>query len=327
MIVVDHVSKFYGRKAAVQDLDFRIEEGECIGFLGLNGAGKSTTLRLLSCLSLPTSGRITIRGLDAEDQPHEIRKLIGYLPDHPPLYGEMRVDEFLRFAGKLRRMDSDRVKKRLPEVLERTGLERVKKQTIETLSHGYKQRVGIAQAIIHEPSLLILDEPIQGLDPVQIIEMRELIRSLRGEHTILLSSHILSEVERTCDRLLMLRKGRIVAMGTEAELVEKARARPASYRATVQDNFLVRLELGGTEEQIREALDIAGIEIKDLVPSGEGRFALHVTTKHDQRAEIARAVVNEGVDLLGLERADSGRPGTALEEMFVRMSDSKEASP
>lgn len=315
MIVVDHVSKFYGRKAAVQDLDFTIEEGECVGFLGLNGAGKSTTLRLLSCLSLPTSGRITIRGYDAEEQPHEIRKLIGYLPDHPPLYGEMRVDEFLRFAGKLRRMSGADVDKRLPQVLERTGLERVRRQTIETLSHGFKQRVGIAQAIIHEPTLLILDEPIQGLDPVQIIEMRELIRSLRGEHTILLSSHILSEVERTCDRLLMLRKGRIVAMGTEAEIVEKMRARPATYRES-QESYVVRLELGGTEAAVRGALDIEGLEVRELVPAGTDRWAAQVTTAVDRRAEIARAVVHAGVDLLGM-----ARPGTALEEAFVWMSD------
>lgn len=315
MIVVDHVSKFYGRKAAVQDLDFTIEEGECVGFLGLNGAGKSTTLRLLSCLSLPTSGRITIRGYDAEEQPHEIRKLIGYLPDHPPLYGEMRVDEFLRFAGKLRRMSSADVEQRLPKVLERTGLERVRRQTIETLSHGFKQRVGIAQAIIHEPTLLILDEPIQGLDPVQIIEMRELIRSLRGEHTILLSSHILSEVERTCDRLLMLRKGRIVAMGTEAEIVEKMRARPATYRES-QESYVVRLELGGTEAAVRGALDIEGLEVRELVPAGTDRWAAQVTTAVDRRAEIARAVVHAGVDLLGM-----ARPGTALEEAFVWMSD------
>ncbi|RZO55063.1 MAG: ABC transporter ATP-binding protein, partial [Sandaracinaceae bacterium] len=177
MIVVDRVSKFYGRNAAVRDLDFRIEEGECVGFLGLNGAGKSTTLRLLSCLLLPTSGRVTIRGFDVEEQPHEIRKLIGYLPDEPPLYPEMRVEEFLRFAGKLRRMSAEQLQLRLPKVMAQTGLEAVRDQTIGTLSHGYQQRVGIAQAIVHEPALLILDEPIQGLDPVQIVEMRALIRS------------------------------------------------------------------------------------------------------------------------------------------------------
>jgi ABC-2 type transport system ATP-binding protein len=313
MIVVDKVSKFYGRNAAVRDLDFRIEEGECVGFLGLNGAGKTTTLRLLSCLSLPTSGRITIRGHDAEAQPHEIRKLIGFLPDHPPLYGEMRVEEFLRFAGKLRRMARAEVEARLPEVLERTGLTRVRRQTIETLSHGYKQRVGIAQAIVHKPTLLILDEPIQGLDPVQIMEMRELIRSLRGEHTILLSSHILSEVERTCDRLLMLKQGRIVAMGSEAELLEQVGAQPATYRDAVRDH-VIAVEVEGPEAAVRDALRVEGVEIVELV-AREGRVLAQLRGPVDPRAQIAKQVVQAGLSLLTLSRA-----ATALEDAFVQIS-------
>ncbi|MDX1579973.1 MAG: ABC transporter ATP-binding protein, partial [Gemmatimonadota bacterium] len=279
MIVVDRVSKYYGSSAAVSDLDFTIEEGECVGFLGLNGAGKSTTLRMLSCLLLPTSGRISIRGFDVEDEPHEIRKLIGYLPDNPPLYPEMRVIEFLRFAGRLRRMSKAEVEKRLPEVIEVTGLEEVADQPISTLSHGYRQRVGIAQAIVHRPALLILDEPIQGLDPVQIVEMRELIRSLRGEHTILLSSHILSEIERTCDRILMLHKGRIVAKGTEEELVGRTQG-AAAYRDAAGQSWL-QLEVRGDEAAVRGALDVEGLTLVEVLPAGEERVVVKLQAAGD----------------------------------------------
>src|SRR4051812_35398015 len=184
MIVVEKVSKYYGAHCAVTDLSFQIREGECIGFLGLNGAGKSTTLRLLSCLLLPTSGRIRVRDMDVVDNPHAIRKLIGYLPDTPPLYAEMTVGEYLRFAGSVRGLSGNDLAVRVARAGELCNVRDVMNSPIATLSHGYKQRVGIAQAIIHGPALLILDEPIQGLDPVQIVEMRNMIASLRGEHTI-----------------------------------------------------------------------------------------------------------------------------------------------
>lgn len=317
MIVVHRVSKYYGDHAAVAGLDFTIEEGECIGFLGLNGAGKSTTLRLLSCLLLPTSGRITIRGYDAEEQPHEIRKLIGYLPDHPPLYPEMRVDAFLAFAGKLRRMTKPELEKRLPEVLETCDLTSVADQPIGTLSHGYKQRVGIAQAIIHRPALLILDEPIQGLDPVQIAEMRELIRTLRGQHTILLSSHILSEVERTCDRILMLHKGRIVAQGSEQEL--GAAIGDGEHRETYRESaraWFTDVEVRGAREAVEKALsDIEGLTVVDIQPLADGVLRLKARTPRDAREAIANKIVGAGLGLLSLKRGS-----TALEDIFVRLS-------
>ena len=299
MIVVDRVSKYYGEHAAVRDLDFTIEAGQCVGFLGLNGAGKSTTLRLLSCLLLPTSGRITIRGFDAETDPHEIRKLIGYLPDTPPLYPEMTVERYLRFAGKLRRMSRAELEKRLPEALERTALTAVREQPINTLSHGYKQRVGIAQAIIHRPALLILDEPIQGLDPVQIVEMRELIRALSGEHTILLSSHNLLEVERTCDRVLMLSHGRIVEQGA-----------PASARAHGAE-----LEVRGGEDAVRAALaGLEGLAIAALTPLEEEILRVKIESPTDMREAIAARIVERGLGLRRLERAS-----TALEDAFLQL--------
>lgn len=317
MIVVDRVSKYYGDHAAVSGLEFTIEEGECVGFLGLNGAGKSTTLRLLSCLLLPTSGRITVRGFDAEAQPHEIRKLIGYLPDDPPLYPEMKVASYLRFAGKLRRMGKADLERRLPAVLQTCDLTRVAEQPIGTLSHGYQQRVGIAQAIIHRPALLILDEPIQGLDPVQIAEMRELIRTLRGEHTILLSSHILSEVERTCDRVLMLHKGRIVAQGKDLEM--DAKLGSGELRATYRDSarpWFVDLEVRGTEAAVRAALaGMDSLEVADVEPAGEGVVRVKTRSASDAREAIAARIVGADLGLLSMKRGS-----TALEDIFVRLS-------
>ncbi|MGF1468969.1 MAG: ABC transporter ATP-binding protein [Sandaracinaceae bacterium] len=318
MIVVDHVTKYYGSTPAVQDLDFTIEDGECVGFLGLNGAGKSTTLRLLSCLLLPTSGRITIRGLDVESDPHEIRKQIGYLPDTPPLYPEMTVRGFLEFAGRLRRMSGKAMRDRLPELVETAGLEEVLEQPIGTLSHGYRQRVGSAQAIVHRPALLILDEPIQGLDPVQIVEMRELVRSLRGEHTILLSTHILREIEQTCDRILMLDRGHIAAQGSEEELVERFGGGGA-----------LRLEVRGTQEAVRQALSAVLPERGAPYRTADGGSELGVTyqslgadlwqveleTAEDVREMVAAAVVGAGLGLLTLERT-----APPLERIFVELS-------
>lgn len=305
MIEVEKVTKYYGSHCAVQDLEFSIKEGECVGFLGLNGAGKSTTLRLLSCLLLPTSGRVRIRGLDVEENPHEIRKLIGYLPDTPPLYSEMTVSEFLVFAGKLREMTASQVKARLPEVLSTCALQDVADQAIGTLSHGYKQRVGIAQAIFHQPALLILDEPIQGLDPVQIVEMREMIRSLRGKHTILLSTHILSEIEQTCDRILMMHEGHIAAVGSEEELAKR-----------YQSAGSVELEVRGQDSQVRAALQpVQGIKALEIVNLGEGICRVRFATESDTRESASRAIVQANLGLLAMRRVSGG-----LESIFVRLS-------
>jgi ABC-2 type transport system ATP-binding protein len=318
MIEVDKVTKYYGSHPAVHDLSFNIEAGECVGFLGLNGAGKTTTLRLLSCLLLPTSGRVSIKGFDAEEQPHEIRKLIGFLPDRPPVYPEMTVSAYLSFAGKLRQMDRAAVAKRMPKVLEDAGLTHVADEPIQNLSHGYQQRVGIAQAIIHDPTLLILDEPIQGLDPVQIVEMRELIRGLRGVHTILLSTHILSEIEQTCDRIMMLHEGRITAKGTEAELAARFGAdgmmtieldvrvpeASESYRDTTRS--LVRQVLDSVE-------GVASVESGDL---DAGRVcAVTVRAAGDVRERIAKKLIDEGFGIRRLEVSSS-----ALEDIFIQLS-------
>lgn len=312
MIAVEHVSKYYGAHRAVSDLNFEIREGECVGFLGLNGAGKSTTLRLLSCLVLPTAGRIRIRGLDVVEDPHGIRKLIGYLPDTPPVYPEMTVAEYLRFAARLRGLSGAELESRFERVLGTCTLEDVADIPIGTLSHGYRQRVGIAQAIVHGPALLILDEPIQGLDPVQIVEMRKMIAALRGEHTILLSTHILTEIERTCDRILMMHKGRIAAEGSEEELA-----------ARLSQERQLQLEVVGEETSLRRALARVS-EVSKLVVEhlGDGRLRVMVRVDDAAREKVSRAIVQADLGLLSMETLSSG-----LEGIFLELSGEGRAQP
>jgi ABC-2 type transport system ATP-binding protein len=305
MIVVQNVSKYYGATRAVTDLSFEIRQGECVGFLGLNGAGKSTTLRLLSCLLLPTSGRIRIRDLDVVSHPHEIRKFVGYLPEHPPLYLEMTVDEYLRFAGALRGLSGADLDARLKRARATCHLDGVAAQAIGTLSHGYRQRVGIAQAIIHGPALLILDEPIQGLDPVQIVEMRNMIAELRGEHTILLSTHILTEIEKTCDRILMMHEGRIAAQGTEEELSRRMKA-----------GRRLQLEVRGDEAKLRAALaTVVGATDVQVQAGSDGVVRATARVDDAARAQVSRAVVSAGLDLVQMQNLSTG-----LESVFLELS-------
>jgi ABC-2 type transport system ATP-binding protein len=311
MIVVDNVSKYYGSRRAVADLHFEIREGECIGFLGLNGAGKSTTLRLLSCLLLPTSGRISVRGLDVVSHPHEIRKLIGYLPDTPPVYLEMTVREYLDFAGRLRGLSGAELDKARERASQLCSLKDVQRVPISQLSHGYRQRVGIAQAIIHRPSLLILDEPIQGLDPVQIVEMRNMIGELRGEHTILLSTHILTEIEATCDRILVMHQGRIAAQGTEAELS----ARLLSTRS-------LELEVRGGAEALTAALaPIPAVRKLHVAPHGDGIVRAQIEVEDAAREQVSRAIVEAGLGLLAMHGQSTG-----LEAVFLQLSQGQDAA-
>ena len=218
MIQVEGLTKYYGEHAAIREIAFSVGRGEVIGFLGLNGAGKSTTLKILGCVLLPTSGRVVIDGHDAVREPHAVRQRIGFLPDTPPLYDEMTVGEYLLYVAQLRGVPSREARARVGEAEEKTSLREVDGALISTLSHGYRQRVGVAQALVHRPAFLILDEPTSGLDPAQIRGMRELIRGLRGTHTVLVSSHILPEISETCDRLLIINGGQLVAQGTEEEL-------------------------------------------------------------------------------------------------------------
>ncbi len=312
MIEVRQLTKYYGEHAAIRDIDFDIQKGEVVGFLGLNGAGKTTTLKVLACLLLPTSGRVVIEGVDVTQNPHEVRKRIGFLPDTPPVYDEMTVGSYLTFAARLRGVPTRDAAAFVAEAEEKSGLSHVHGEVIASLSHGYRQRIGLAQALVHKPALLILDEPTSGLDPVQIVEMRNLIKRLRGEHTLLVSSHYLAEISQTCDRLLVIQKGLLVAQGTEAELALTMGSARAEAEVTVR---------GSASRAIEVARAVAGVTDVVLVREDTGEATLTVQSATDLRPELARALVLGNVDLLRIDRGSS-----RLENIFIQIARS-EAEP
>jgi ABC-2 type transport system ATP-binding protein len=312
MIRVENLSKYYGDTRALGPVSFEIEDGETVGFLGLNGAGKTTALRVLACDLRPSSGTVSIDGVDAVTEPHEVRKRIGFLPENPPLYMDMRVTDYLRFAGELRGMKRPELKKRMPDVIALTDLDSVAHQVIGTLSHGFKQRVGVAQAIIHNPKLLILDEPTRGLDPVQIVEMRKLVTDLKKSHTVLVSSHILTEISQTCDRLLVLGKGEILGRGTEAEL--------AGTESEIRQ-VIVSVR-GGDAATVKGALgEVAGVTEVAEPYEHAGAHVFTLSCSKDVRAEVSRAVVKAGWDLIKLDYSRS-----ELENTFIRLVGGRDAS-
>src|SRR5437660_10788968 len=223
MIKVEGLTKRYARTVAVDNISFEVEKGQIVGFLGPNGAGKTTTMRVLTCFLPPTEGTANVAGFDVLEHPMQVKKRIGYLPETPPLYPEMEVSEYLDFVGQLKGIPSADIKRRVDEVEDRCALGDVRTKLIAKLSKGYRQRVGLAQAIIHNPDVLILDEPTSGLDPKQIIEIRELLRALAGDHTIILSTHILSEVEHSCERVIIISQGKVVAQDSVANLTNRLR--------------------------------------------------------------------------------------------------------
>jgi ABC-2 type transport system ATP-binding protein len=288
MIEARGVHKHYGDKTALDGVSFSIARGEVVGFLGLNGAGKTTMLKILCGLLLPTDGSVVVDGIDAVSDPLALRRQIGFLPDRPPLYGEMSVRQMLSYAGRLNGVASGRIDARVREVLALADLERVADDLVETLSHGYRQRVGIAQAIVHEPKLVVLDEPISGLDPAQIVAMRGLIRGLKEKHTVLLSSHILGEISHTADRILVLHGGRIVAQGTEAELVGGGGKKKVEI---VARGRLVDIEKG----ELLRAVGLTNASAVELTGSQQGLVRLRASFDDDAaRERLIKTLVEQG---------------------------------
>ncbi len=308
MIQVEGLTKYYGARAAIRDLSFTIEQGGVVGFLGLNGAGKSTTLKVLGCVLLPTSGTVTIDGFDVTKDPHEIRKRIGLLPDTPPVYDEMTVGDYLSFVAQLRGVSTSQARARVREVEKTCFLEDRHADPISSLSHGYRQRVGVAQALVHRPKLLILDEPTGGLDPVQIVEMRELIRRLKGEATVLVSSHILTEISQICDRYLVLHEGTMIADGSEAVLANKLGGADS-----------VEIDVAsGIEQAVTAAKAVPTVTEVTVWPAG-AVHSLRVSASSDVRAAVVKALVTAGVDVVRVDRVQ-GR----LENIFLKLTHGKE---
>ncbi len=320
MVHLTEVTKYYGKKRALGPVSFEIGNGDTVGFLGLNGVGKTTLLKILACGLRPSSGTVTIDGLDVLESPHEVRKRVGYLPELPPVYGDMTVGDYLNFAGRIKGLSSDEVERRIPEVEERTRITEVHDVPTRHLSQGYRQRVGVAQAIIHDPDLLILDEPTHDLDPVQIVEMRAMIQSLKDSHTILISSHILPEISQTCDRLLILNAGEIVASGTEAELGEgllQSRRMAVTVRLDGKGDGgdpAAGSQAGAVESVIRAVGGVTDVTLADRAGQVEDAEAatFQVEGQADLRASVCRALVEAGHDVIALTRAER-----ELERVFV----------
>ena len=307
MIKVEGLTKRYGRTTAVRNISFEVEKGEIVGFLGPNGAGKTTTMRILTGFLPPTEGTASVGGMDVQEQPIEVKRRIGYLPESPPVYPEMTVRDYLEFVARLKGIASADVSSRVDSVIDRCSIGEVKGKLNGQLSKGYKQRVGLAQALIHNPDVLILDEPTAGLDPKQIIEVRELIRELGGEHTIILSTHILPEVSTTCGRVIIINDGKIEASDT-----------PQNLTARLQGHDSVWVEVDGPAEEVEAKIQgIQGVENVSRKTGQAGRSAWEVETGKDPaiRTELARAVIESGWGLYEVRSV-----GLSLEDIFLKLT-------
>jgi ABC-2 type transport system ATP-binding protein len=307
VIEVQHLTKRYGRVTAVDDVSFRVERGEILGFLGPNGAGKTTTMRILTGFMPATEGKALVAGFDIFDQAIEAKRRIGYLPETPPLYPDMKVEEYLSFVAKIKGVPAGERKERIRAAMERTRTLDMADRLCSKLSKGYKQRVGLAQALIHNPDVLILDEPTAGLDPKQIIETRELIKELAGSHTVVLSTHILPEVSQTCNRVVIITKGRVVAVDTPDNLIARLRGSETLY---------VQVDANGGDAGV--ALNrIPGVTRVAETDRRDGTVGYEVESErgHDIRRDLAQAVVMSGWGLLEL------RPmRMSLEEVFLSLT-------
>jgi ABC-2 type transport system ATP-binding protein len=316
MIKVEGLSKRYARHVAVDNISFEVEKGKIVGFLGPNGAGKTTTMRILTCFMPPSEGYAEVAGFNVMDAPMEVKRRIGYLPETPPLYPEMEVGEYLTFVGKLKGLSGAELTRRANEVADRCNVADVSKKLISKLSKGYKQRVGLAQAIIHNPEVLILDEPTSGLDPKQIIETRDLIKSLAGDHTIILSTHILPEVEQTCESVIIISRGKVVARDSVENLTSRLRgAETVSVEVEPRSGELNPADVLAKLEQVSGVSRVMQKEAK----AGRSHFEVESLQGRSVRAELARAVVESGWNLNELRGVN-----LSLEDIFLQLTNTDE---
>ena len=308
MIKINNLTKYFGETKAVDGIDFEIKKGEIIGFLGPNGAGKTTTVRVITCFLSPTSGTVEINGLNVIDNSLEIRRKIGYLPENTPLYHDMNVLEFLRYIAELRKIPKLEQNSRIKKMVEISGLGDVLGKNIGTLSKGYNQRVGLAQAMIHDPEILILDEPTSGLDPNQIVEIRNLIKQLGREKTVILCTHILPEVQATCNRAIIINWGKIVADGTMEEL---------ETASTGSERIFIEVQIGEGADPIEKLRTLENIQEIALIPSAGSTKAYRLETKKrtDPRESIFKTAVESGWTLLEMRRER-----TSLEQIFRQLT-------
>jgi ABC-2 type transport system ATP-binding protein len=313
MIQVTGLSKKYANYVAVDNISFSVDKGDIVGFLGPNGAGKTTTMRVLTGFMPPTAGTVTIAGMNVFEQPYEVKKHIGYLPEAPPLYPEMSVKDYLTFVARLKGIPNVEVPDRVQQVMKKCNVADVSGKLISKLSKGYRQRVGLAQAIVHNPDVLILDEPTSGLDPKQINETRDLIKGLSGEHTIILSTHILPEVEAICRKVVIISKGKLV----KTDSVENLKNRAV---------FTIELSTNGEADSVavrRKLEQVASVSKVLDHASSIGRLAFDVEglTGSDVRPDVARAVVQAGWNLLEMKSS------TTLEEVFLELTSADQGAP
>ena len=311
MIKVENLTKRYAAKTAIDGMSFDVHKGEILGFLGPNGAGKTTTMRIITGFMPASSGSVRVDGYDVFDNPLDVRRRIGYLPENPPLYPEMNVSGYLRFVAKIKGVPRDRLDSEVSRVMDRVNITDVKDRIIAKLSKGYKQRVGLAQALINDPPVLILDEPTIGLDPKQIHEVRKLIKELAGNHTVVLSTHILPEVEQTCHRVIIIDHGKIVAVDT-----------PQNLRFQLQGAERIFIEVDGPAAEITSKLKLTPgvMDVRELEGGADRhRFQIEGELHKDIRSDLARAIVQSGWGLLELQSASM-----SLEDIFLKLTTAEE---
>ena len=309
MIEVKDLTRYYGPKRAISNVTFSVKKGEILGLLGPNAAGKTTTMRILTCYMPPTGGTATVGGFDIFEQSMDVRRITGYLPENPPLYVDLVVEDYLKFVAKIKGIESGRIDKEVKTVIEKTTIGDVKSRVIAKLSKGYKQRVGLAQTLLNNPEVVIFDEPTVGLDPKQIIEIRELIKNLKGDHTVILSSHILPEVEQTCERVVIISDGKVVAEDT-----------PDNLTSRMKGTARVELEVEGDAKTVETTLkSFKEVTSVSIDRQNDGILKVVVESTQDLRKEFAKSLIDKNLGLIELH-ADK----VTLEDIFLELTTREE---